>query len=83
MTVMEKVKSTLAERGWEVLIVALLTVIISGLSFFIVKITNIQEDQQKIISRLQSQQILSCSRYWRIKTQGRKIRQYCFNIFSR
>ena len=56
MTAMEKVKSTLADRGWEVLIVALLTVIISGLGYFLVKITNVQEEQHDIISRLQGRQ---------------------------
>lgn len=48
----EKVKSTLAQRGWEVLIVALLTVIISGLSYFIVKIVSVQERQEKIVNEL-------------------------------
>lgn len=52
----EKIKRTIFERGWELLIVALLGIIIGSLGWYINRITDIQDRQDELIQRLGSRQ---------------------------
>jgi hypothetical protein len=52
----DKIKSAFFGRGWEILITALLTIIIAGLGWFINRITNVQEQQDELLTLIHDRQ---------------------------